>query len=164
MLSVKHIVAMLVCVISMQSCTNNIVASDMQEMPEVWELGYPVEFKVPAIQSNVPYNVYLEIRNTNQYPFSNIFLLTTLKYPNGKTAVDTLEYRMAAPDGQWLGQGLGSVKQNKLVYKEDFQFIEDGNYTLSITHAVRNNGDVQGVKNLKGITDVGYSIEKSNTD
>jgi hypothetical protein len=31
-------------------------------------------------------------------------------------------------------------------------------------HAMRNNGEVEGVTNLQGITDVGYSIEKINIE
>jgi gliding motility-associated lipoprotein GldH len=73
--------------------------------------------------------------------------------------VDTLEYKMARPDGSWLGAGIGNVKENKLFYKQNITFIEKGNYTLNISHAVRNNGEPQGVSKLEGITDIGYSIE-----
>jgi len=73
---------------------------------------------------------------------------------------DTLEYRMANPDGSWLGNGIGSVKESKLWYKQNFTFTEQGSYRIRISHALRNNGEVDGVTNLEGITDVGYSIEK----
>ena len=38
-------------------------------------------------------------------------------------------------------------------------FAEDGTYTVAIAHAMRNNGNVEGVTKLEGITDVGFSIE-----
>jgi len=47
-----------------------------------------------------------------------------------------------------------------LWYKQGFTFTEQGSYRLRISHALRNNGEVDGVTNLEGITDVGYSIEK----
>ena len=87
-----------------------------------------------------------------------------MDFPHGKVVTDTLEYRMAHPDGTWMGQGIGSVKENKLWYKEGIRFAETGNYNITITHAVRNNGAVEGVKNLEGITDVGYSIEKTDQE
>ena len=31
---------------------------------------------------------------------------------------------------------------------------------VSIKHAVRNNGAIDGVKNLEGITDIGFSVEE----
>ena len=84
-----------------------------------------------------------------------------MEFPHGKTLVDTLEYKMAYPNGEWMGEGIGSVKENKLWYKENVTFFEEGNYNITITHAVRNNGDVEGVSRLEGISDVGYSIEES---
>ncbi len=84
-----------------------------------------------------------------------------MNFPHGKTVTDTLEYRMANPDGTWLGEGIGSIKENKFWYKEDVSFFEDGVYTISIAQAVRNNGEVDGVTNLAGITDVGFSLEEA---
>jgi gliding motility-associated lipoprotein GldH len=84
-----------------------------------------------------------------------------MNFPHGKTIADTLEYRMANPDGSWMGQGIGNVKENKLWYKEQVQFFEEGNYTVTIGQAMRNNGDVEGVTKLEGITDVGFSIEEA---
>ena len=69
--------------------------------------------------------------------------------------------RQARPDGSWLGTGIGSVKESKLWYKEGVRFFEPGSYSLRVEHAMRNNGEVQGVSTLPGITEVGYSIEKS---
>jgi gliding motility-associated lipoprotein GldH len=60
-----------------------------------------------------------------------------------------------------MGNGLGSIKDNKLWYKEGVSFFENGEYKISIRHAVRNNGDVDGVTQLEGITDVGLSIEEN---
>lgn len=84
-----------------------------------------------------------------------------MNFPHGKTITDTLEYRMANPDGSWMGQGIGDVKENKLWYKENVQFFEAGNYTVDIAQAMRNNGAVEGVTKLEGITDVGFSVEEA---
>ncbi len=143
------------------ACNDATIAGDTHSFNEnSWDVNEKVSFELPALDSLKQYTIFLNVRNTNDYPFSNLFLIASLQYPNGKTVVDTLEYRMAAPDGSWLGTGLGSIKESKLYYKENFGFAENGNYTLNITHAVRNNGDVQGVINLEGISDVGYSVEE----
>lgn len=154
-------ITLFLLIIALSSCTGNSISSDSKSLPEFWDLGFAINFDIPELPQNKKYDIFLELRNTNDYPFSNIFLVTSLKFPNGKTEVDTLEYRMARPDGTWLGEGLGTIKQNKLHYKENFEFKEKGTYTLLIEQAVRNNGDVTGVRKLDGITDVGYSIEVS---
>ena len=126
---------------------------------EGWQVKDPAIFELPRLDSLATYNAYITVRNNNKYPFSNLFLIVSLQHPYGKTAVDTLEYKMARPDGSWLGTGIGSVKENKLFFKQNLAFNEAGNYTLHISHAVRNNGEPQGVSKLEGITDIGYSLE-----
>lgn len=83
-------------------------------------------------------------------------------HPHGKTMKDTLEYQMAKPNGELLGEGITDIKENKLWYKgheNPFVFEESGDYKINIQHAMRNNGDVNGVDKLEGITDVGFRIE-----
>jgi gliding motility-associated lipoprotein GldH len=68
---------------------------------------------------------------------------------------------MAEPTGEWLGTGLGSVKESKLWFQENIVFPDSGVYKVNISHAMRRNGDVEGLHVLEGITDVGLEIEKS---
>ena len=130
-------------------------------MDGFWGQDETVEFKVPQLDSLKKYNLFLNIRNTNEYNFNNIFLIVSMNFPHGKTVTDTLEYRMANPDGSWMGQGIGDVKENKLWYKENVSFFEDGIYSITINQAMRNNGAVEGVTKLEGITDVGVSVEEA---
>lgn len=130
-------------------------------MDGFWGQDEVVEFQIPQLDSLRNYNMFLNIRNTNEYKFNNIFLIVSINFPHGKTITDTLEYRMANPDGTWMGYGLGDVKENKLWFKEGVRFFEDGEYSVTVEQAMRNNGDVEGVKKLEGITDVGLSIEEA---
>ena len=139
---------------------SGVTADTVAITSEGWQLEDPAIFELPRLDSLATYNAFITVRNNNKYPFSNLFLIVSLQHPYGKTVVDTLEYKMARPDGSWLGTGIGSVKENKLFFKQNLAFNEAGNYTLHISHAVRNNGEPQGVSKLEGIIDIGYSIEK----
>ena len=142
------------------ACGHSGVTADTVAInSEGWQVKDPAIFELPRLDSLATYNAYITVRNNNKYPFSNLFLIVSLQHPYGKTAVDTLEYKMARPDGSWLGAGIGNVKENKLFFKQNLAFKETGNYTLHISHAVRNNGEPQGVSKLEGITDIGYSLE-----
>jgi gliding motility-associated lipoprotein GldH len=77
------------------------------------------------------------------------------------TVVDTLEYEMTDAKGQWLGTGFTDVKESKLFYKENVVFNEVGDYKFSIQQATRSINDIEGENPLKGITNVGLSIENS---
>ena len=143
------------------ACGHSVVTTDTAAInSEGWQVKDPAIFFFSWLDSLATYNAFITVRNNNKYPFSNLFLIVSLQHPYGKTVVDTLEYKMARPDGSWLGTGIGSVKENKLFFKQNLAFNEAGNYTLHISHAVRNNGEPQGVSKLEGITDIGYSIEK----
>lgn len=143
------------------SCGTDIVHSDVQSVGGSWDKGQVLSFNLPKLDSLQSYDLFLHVRNTNDFPYNNLFVIASIEFPHGKTIRDTLEYRMADPDGTWLGTGIGDVKESKLWYKEGVRFFEPGTYTLSLEHAMRNNGDVQGVSTLPGITELGYSIQKS---
>ena len=125
-----------------------------------WSREEVQEFKTPELSAEVSYDFYIQVRNDNRYPFSNLFLITELEFPEGETQRDTLEYQMAEADGSWLGQGYGSIKENKLWYKENINLPVTGVYTIRIEQAMRKNGSVDGISELEGILDVGLEIER----
>lgn len=130
-------------------------------MDGYWGAEEVVAFSLPQLDSLKKYDLFVNIRNTNEYKFNNLFLIVSMEFPHGKTVTDTLEYRMANPDGTWMGQGIGDVKESKLWYKEQVQFFEEGNYEINIAQVMRNNGAVEGVTKLEGISDVGFSVEEA---
>ena len=142
------------------SCDSNRVYDEYKSLPNAWNKDSIVSFKVNPPDSINPYNLFVNLRNTSEYKYSNLFLIVEMAFPHGKTITDTLEYRMADPTGEFLGTGLTDVKENKLWYKESVVFNEVGTYTVSIQQAMRENGKVNGVVDLEGITDVGFRIEK----
>jgi len=144
------------------SCDSNRVFDAYKTVPDAWNKNDVVSFNIEAPDSTEAYNLFVNLRNTNDYRYSNIFLIVEMNFPHGKTLRDTLEYRMAKPNGELLGTGMTSVKENKLWYKEGVVFSEAGEYTVNIQHAMRENGAVNGIINLEGITDVGFRIEKPN--
>ena len=157
----RSIVLCLLMVATFVSCDSNATFHKYEALPQSWDKDRPVQFTVETIDSLERYNMFIHIRNNNSYPYSNLFLITKINFPNGKVIADTLEYEMARPDGSWLGVGFGSVKESKVWWKENSQFFEEGVYTFQIEHAMRNNGEVEGVSKLEGVTDVGVSIEKT---
>jgi gliding motility-associated lipoprotein GldH len=149
------------------SCDSNLVFDEYQTVPNQWNKDSVVSFNVTPPDSTNTYNLFLNLRNNNSYKYSNLFLIVEMNYPNGKVQKDTLEYDMTAPDGTFLGKGFTDVKENKLWYKgyeKPFVFNEVGEYTVKIQQAMRENGKVDGVENLEGITEVGFRIEHSNTN
>ena len=128
-----------------------------------WVQEDEVSFLFTPEKVNHPTNLYLYLRNDDNYPFSNIHLITTLKNPMGETLIDTLSYAMAAPNGEWIGKGLW-IHESKFWYKEAYRFDVVGEYRLSIRPAMRHNEQAKSLEVLHGITEVGIGIEQIQTE
>jgi gliding motility-associated lipoprotein GldH len=145
------------------SCNTNIVRSEYKSVNgAVWDKDDVKEFTFSEMDSLLEYQMFINVRNDQNFRYSNLFLIASLNTPEGEVVQDTLEYAMALPDGTWLGKGSGSLKENKLWYKENIVFPTSGVYTLKLSHAMRKTGNVSGVVGLEGITDVGIEITKTN--
>lgn len=150
----------LFCVIL--SCNTDTVFSSYTSLHTTWEKGEKIDFVFQAKDTISRHHIFIAVRNNENYKFSNLFLIATMRFPDGKIIADTLEYAMAKPNGEWLGKGFTSVKESKLRYKENMIFPVSGAYHFSLEHAMRKNGAVTGITQLQGITDIGIKINTTN--
>ncbi len=140
------------------SCDKKRVFDEYKTVGSSWHKDSIVSFDLPELDSTKRYNLFVNLRNNNNYPFNNLFLIVAMELPNGFTKVDTLEYQMANPDGTLLGDGFTDLKESILFYKENVRFRTK--YKVHIKQALRESGKIQGTKELAGITEVGFRIEK----
>lgn len=156
----KNNLLLIFVVVLLFSCDKKRVFDEYKSVGSAWHRDSVVAFDLPDLDSTKRYDLYLNLRDNNNYKYNNIFLIVTLETANGFTKVDTLEYQMAAPDGTLLGNGFTDIKESKLYYKENVRFR--GKYKVRIKQAVRENGKVPGVEYLDGITEVGFRIENKD--
>ena len=144
------------------SCRQNNTFERYTSIDDGWDKHEIVSYDFTINDTLQKQNLYIKLRTSEQYEYSNLYLIVDLKYPNGKVEKDTLEYQMARPDGSMMGEGLMSIKEHKLWYKGHempFLFSEQGDYKISINHAMRTLGEVSGITSLEGVLDVGFCIE-----
>lgn len=155
----KFLGFLVILCIGITACDSNRVFDEYQSVPNQWHKDSIIDFYITPPDSLKAYDLFVNIRNTSEYKYSNLFLIVEMNFPNGKKVIDTLEYNMAKPTGEFLGSGFSDIKESKLWYKEGVVFSESGNYLVRIQHAMRENGKIQGVENLEGIIDIGFRIE-----
>jgi len=158
-MSLRNSLLLFMVVLSLFSCDKKRVFDEYKSVGKGWNKDSIVSFDLPELDVKKQYNLFLNLRDNNDYPFNNIFLIVSMEQPDKITKVDTLEYEMADADGMLLGDGFTDVKESKLVYKERMKF-KPGKYKVHIRQAVRQTGKVTGVQKLEGITEVGFRIEK----
>lgn len=144
------------------SCDKKRVFDSYKSVPSQWHKDSIINFKFKAPDTLNNYNLFINLRNTSDYKYKNLYLIASLKLPHGKTITDTIQYEMANEKGEFLGTGFSDLKENKLWYKgyeQPFKFQEKGEYQITLQQAMRENGKVNGVINLQGVTDIGIRIE-----
>ena len=148
------------------SCDKNIVFDDYQSLDDnIFLQSKPVRFTFNITDTISRNNVFIQLRNNQDYPYSNLFLITKIESPKGIIEIDTLQYEMTNNRGEFLGTGISGIKENVLCVTENCLkkvFFELGEYNLSIKQAMREKGKVEGIEGLEGITDIGLKIEKTN--
>ncbi len=157
-MKIKNSVFLLLVVILFFSCDKKRVFDEYKSVGSAWNKDSIVTFNLPKLDTTKQYNLFLNLRDNNNYPFNNLFLIVSLEKASGLTKIDTLEYQMANPDGSLLGDGFTDIKESKLFYKNKVKL--NGITKVYIKQAVRENGKIAGVKALEGITEVGFRIEK----
>ena len=118
-----------------------------------WEQDSNIGFDVEVSDTMTGYDFYIDLRNESSYPFANIYMFVTTTFPSGKTARDTVECILADKTGRWLGNGLGDVIDNHILFKENVRFPNSGTYRFEFEHGMRKEA-------LASILDVGISLEK----
>ena len=144
------------------SCDENRVFDEYKKLDGSWKKADAIQFVFEQNDTINPYNLFLNIRNNNDYPYNNLYVIVALTQPDSLVKIDTLEYDMAFPDGKLMGEGFSDVKESKLWYQENFKFNKEGTYSVKVTQALRKTGDVSGDLELNGVTEVGFRIEKTN--
>lgn len=137
------------------SCDKNAVYDKNIAIPRhIWSAGDTLSYHVNIADTLLAHNIYLNIRNSHQYEYSNIFLFISTYAPDGNFIKDTVEISLADKTGKWFGKGAVNVFSLQVPYKMKIKFPYMGIYLFEIQHAMWND-------NLKGITDVGLRVEKS---
>jgi gliding motility-associated lipoprotein GldH len=137
------------------ACNPDLVYDTNERIPgNKWNRYNIPEFQVEISDTLTLYDLHINLRNTGEYPRSNIFLFISATAPGGAFNRDTIELVLAEPSGKWKGKGFGSIWQNQFPYRQNVRFAEKGVYNFKIEQAMR-------MDDLPGITDVGLRIEKS---
>ena len=141
------------------SCDKKRVFDEYKSVGDNWKKDSIVTFNFKQTDTTKLYNLFVNIRDNNDYQFNNLYLIVGLERPDGMMKTDTLQYQMTNPDGTLLGEGFTDVRNSKLFYKEKMRFNKAGDYKVHIQQAVRQTGKVNGVDALQGVTEVGFRVE-----
>ncbi len=136
------------------ACDRGRIFEQNVEIPETgWGSKNVIKLNVDIADKDVPADFYINVRNADGFPYSNLFLFVKTTFPDGKMLQDTLECVLADAKGKWIGSGAGDIYDNQIPFKRNVRFPFTGKYTFEIQHGMR-------LDTIPLIMDVGLRIEK----
>lgn len=149
------IIAAVLVSVALFSCDNSVLLDEHVKLDDNrWELNNVVKIEAEITDTVHPHNIYINVRNAGGYGFSNLYVFLNTYTPDGRMARDTVELILADERGEWLGDGMGDIWDNRILFKKNFIFPQPGKYRFELEQAMRMNP-------LPGIMDIGICIENS---
>jgi gliding motility-associated lipoprotein GldH len=119
----------------------------------VWKKKDLITFKVEVSDTVHIHKFYLNLRQSTDYRFSNLFLFIHTTFPDGTQGRDTVECTLADKSGKWLGKGITNFRDNQVLLRRGLRFPQTGQYIFELEQAMRE-------PELEGIEDIGLRIIK----
>lgn len=150
----KYAVYYLIFILVIVACNNHTIIDESKSIcNRVWSNEQQPTFTVNIKDSIAQYSIYLKLRHTCHYNYSNIFLLIHEKGDKLKDTSYFKEIKLSQTDGKWIGKSIASLYEVEYLALNNFSFPDTGTYTFAIEQIMR---DTQ----LKEIVDVGFKIMK----
>lgn len=132
-------------------CHSGVLFEEYKNIPdEEWCISHTVRFNI-EIPEDGTYDLSTGIRHTTDYEMANLWCFIQVSDSARVLFRDTLNIKLAEPDGRWLGNGFTLKSIEKELNKNPH--LTQGKYTCEIEQGMR-------IECLKGIKNVGFIVKK----
>ncbi len=141
----------LVSILFLYACsqkTEFIYSHDFLSQEWKKDVALAVTFSVD--DTTALYDVVLRLTNTNDYPYANLYLFSTIFVPNNTQIRDTVEFFLSDNAGNWIGKGWFSYT-NTYLFRRGIRFPQQGEYTFLFEQAMRCKNKQCSVFGIKKI-------------
>lgn len=151
----KLFIGLFVFLISLSSCNEGEVYYSFHPIKNnSWNKQTAFNFLLDSlsVDPDARYDVMLEIVNNSQYPYQNIWLYVQQNITDSMFVSDTIEIKLADPNGKWSGNGSTGLYQLSVPYKTSVALDSTRAYLIRIRQGMRDNS-------IKGIEKVGVLVK-----
>jgi|TARA_Y100000385_G_C13040376_1_gene614980 gliding motility-associated lipoprotein GldH len=139
------------------SCSNeNTILNEYLDIPDSkFSFLDTINFQVEIDDTINNHDVFLQLRTSTDYKWSNMFVFSDIEFPNGKTRSDTFQIFITDKKGHWKGNKSGAIVNfNHYLYK-NIKFPIKGKYQFKFNQAMRDTV-------LNDVISLGLKIIKPN--
>ncbi|WP_113660951.1 gliding motility lipoprotein GldH [Pedobacter nanyangensis] len=153
-LRVNTLASCLIGVALLFGCNFNTVIDTNQAVEDnQWLYANTAKADFKIEDTAKPYHINFKLRINNSYRYANMFVLATFKDAKGRKRL-RYQFKLAKPDGQWLGKGSGDLYAYTFPLLKNHRFPDTGKYSIEIEQNMRDNP-------LLGVSDVGIEVIKN---
>lgn len=147
-----------ILVITLLSCVKGATYEKNYAFPNhTWKSSEEVTFEFNVQDTSTNYQLFLMLRHTEAYPFSNIWLQVRTTLPNGQELpVSHTEIPLAETSGKWLGRGMNEIWEHKMPLTRNgapMHFNQTGRYKMAFRQIMRQNP-------LPEVMSIGLHVER----
>ena len=124
-------------------------------MPEQhWDSNFKPEITFSITDTSALYDVYVVLRHTDAYNYSNIWIQATVQQPAEKDLKkQQYDLLLATNEKGWLGSAMDDIYEQRVLIQPQTRFKKQGEYHFTIEELMREDP-------LKHILNVGLRVEK----
>ncbi len=152
----KNIYLVLFCALfCIEACDKARLFDENKEIAnEQWYYKNHLLFDVNIEDTNKIYNIYVNLRVSNDYKYCNLFMMLHQTSPSKLTQKERKEFILADESGKWLGKGLGDLYDYQIQVYPNIKFHEKGIYRFELEQNMRND-------TLLNVKSAGIRIEEA---
>lgn len=137
------------------SCdTNAIIDQNTDLGNKQWSYDQKPSFEANITDTSQQYNMYINVRHTDDYPYSNMWVVVRTTLPNQPTQTQRVELPLADKQGKWYGTGMGDVITQQVMIQPNAVFRAAGKCRFELEQDMRLNP-------LPNVLSVGMRIERA---
>ncbi|WKK75430.2 gliding motility lipoprotein GldH [Marivirga salinae] len=137
------------------SCTEERYFEDNHDFKDrIWNMEESAEFNFEIDSVELPYQIKLNVRNTMDYPYRNLYMKYRLKDSTYLMEDKLLNLKLFnAKTGKPYGDHQSDIYSHQLILQDSVYFPKKGNYKIELKQYMREN-------ELKGMVSAGIRIEQ----
>lgn len=145
------VLSIILLLFSITSCNKNRIFHEVKKFNDFkWSKSEKVHFEVAIEQKDIEYDLLLNLRYIEGFPYKYLHLYIEITDPDGKTKTNELGIQIITDEKKYIGEGAGSYWD--LDYQlPEYPFDKKGKYKFTVEHTMEENI-------LNWINEVGLSI------
>jgi len=150
---------LLIAILGFSSCDESRIYENSEDYKDrYWLIDSLASFQFDIPDSSIAYNVYFNVRNTNNYPYHNLYVQYALKDSSEVLKKELINnFLFNEKTGEPYGSGLGDLFSHQFKLLDNYRFDKSGSYTIDFQHYMREDS-------LSGIVSAGVRVEKAGKE